>query len=114
MIIVADENIDYALIKELRQRNLQVISIQEENSGINDYNVLDYAFKKDAQLITEDKDFGELAYRLKMKHNGILLLRLSDIPKTERIELSLEIILEHHLKLLNHFSVLTKNGLRIR
>jgi len=61
MTIVADDNNDFELIKQLRQKNLNVLSIQEENSGINDINVLDFAFQCNALLITEDKDFGELA-----------------------------------------------------
>ncbi len=64
MIIVADENM-IMLNQGVKTKKFTSFSIQEENSGINDYNVLDYAFKKDALLITEDKDFGELAYRLK-------------------------------------------------
>jgi len=52
-------------------------------------------------------------YRLKLPHKGIILLRLSDIPKSERIEFSLDIILEHQSKLKDNFSDLTKSGLRI-
>jgi predicted nuclease of predicted toxin-antitoxin system len=75
MTIVADENIDFVLIKQLRQKKLHILSIREENSGINDIDVLEFAFQNDALLITEDKDFGELAHRLKLPHKGILLLR---------------------------------------
>ena len=114
MTIVADENIDFEIIRQLRLRSQNVISIQEINSGINDINVLDFAFRNNSLLITEDKDFGELAHRLKLPHKGILLIRLSDIPRSERIELSIKTIIEHHSKLINNFSVLTKSGLRIR
>jgi predicted nuclease of predicted toxin-antitoxin system len=65
-------------------------------------------------LITEDKDFGELTYRLKLKHKGILLIRLSDIPRKERIKLATKTIEKHFDKLRNYFSVLTKIRLRIK
>jgi len=32
-------------------------------------------------LITEDKDFGELTFRLRLNHCGVLLIRLSDLPR---------------------------------
>lgn len=57
---------------------------------------------------------GELTYRLKLEHNGILLIRLSDIPREERIKLTSETIEKHFDKLQNRFSVLNKQGLRIK
>jgi len=65
-------------------------------------------------LITEDKDFGELTYRLKLDHSGILLIRLCDIPRKDRIDLVPNIIAKHFDELENNFSVLTKRGLRIK
>lgn len=114
MIFVADENVDNTLISELRNNNISVFSIKEIDAGISDINVLEFAFKNDSILITEDKDFGELSHRLKLPNKGILLIRLSDIPRTERIQLSLKTIIDHQNDLFNKFSVLTKNGLRIK
>lgn len=65
-------------------------------------------------LITEDKDFGELTYRLKLQHKGILLIRLSDLPREQRIQFCAEMIEEYFDKIINTFSVLTKNGIRIK
>ena len=65
-------------------------------------------------LIIEDKDFGELTYRLKLLHNGILLIRLRDMTRKERIELVADIIEKYFDQLFGNFSVLTKNGLRIK
>ena len=65
-------------------------------------------------LVTEDKDFGELAYRLKLEHNGILLIRLRDLPRNERVALACEIIKNYFDKLNGNFSVLSKSGLRIK
>ena len=114
MDLVADESVDSGIIKGLRQKGVVVFSIAEECWGINDKEVLKIAFEKDSLLVTEDKDFGELAFRLKFKHKGILLIRLSDLPRQERLILAAETIFNHKNKMKNNFSVLSKNGLRMK
>jgi predicted nuclease of predicted toxin-antitoxin system len=114
MTIVADESVDFGIVVKLRQKGIDIVSIYEEYSGIKDAEVLRIAKDKQCLLITEDKDFGELTYRLKLEHRGIMLIRLSDIPRMERIELVLKTIEQHFNMLENNFSVLTKRGLRIK
>ena len=111
---VADESVDFGIILLLRQKGITVFSISEESFGITDQEVLNIAVKKKCLLITEDKDFGELTYRLKLEHKGILLLRLSDIPRIERIELVAKIIEKYFSELYNNFSVIVKRGIRIK
>jgi len=114
MNLVADESVDFGIINILRQKGIVVVSICEDFSGIKDTEVLNIALDRQCLLITEDKDFGELTYRLKLRHFGILLLRLSDVPRKERIQMASEIIEEYFDKMKGNFSVLTKNGLRIK
>ncbi len=66
MTLVADESVDSGIIQNLRQKGIIVISISEESSGAGDIEVLKVAKEKDCFLITEDNDFGELAFRLKL------------------------------------------------
>ena len=114
MVLVADESVDFGIIKDLRRNGISVFSISEDFPGIKDIDVLQISHERNCLLITEDKDFGELTYRLKLKHKGILLIRLSDIPRKERIKLATKTIEKHFDKLKNHFSVLTKIRLRIK
>lgn len=114
MILTADKSVDFGIIKELRLKGIEVFSIAETSTGITDKEVLQIANYNNSLLITEDKDFGELAYRLKLQHSGILLIRLSDIHRPERIILVREILLTHADKLTANFSVLNKSGLRIK
>ena len=65
-------------------------------------------------LITEDKDFGELVFRLKLHHSGILLLRFFNIEINIQNKKVLEILKKHGKELLNNFSTLTESRLRIR
>lgn len=114
MNLVADESVDFGIISRLRLMGIEVVSISEDSSGIKDSEVLKIATENQCLLITEDKDFGELAYRLKLVHSGILLIRLSDIARKERITIVAEAIETHFEKLQNNFSVLSKSGLRIK
>jgi predicted nuclease of predicted toxin-antitoxin system len=114
MLIVADESVDFGIVTKLRQKGISVLSVSENYPGISDKEVLTVAVHHHSLVITEDKDFGELTYRMGLKHCGILLLRLSDLPRTMRIEFATEILEKHFEKLLNNFSVLNKKGLRIK
>lgn len=110
--IVADESVDYRIVKRLRELQLTVLSIAEGNPGIPDMAVLLIAVEEDALLITEDKDFGELVYRLKLPHRGILLIRRID-QKEDITPFALSI--EHHYnELKNRFSVINLRQLRIK
>lgn len=114
MNLVADESVDSGIIWRLRNIGIGVVSISEVSSGIKDAEVLKIATENQCLLITEDKDFGELAYRLKLVHSGILLIRLSDTPRKERIAIVADTIDKHFDKLQSNFSVLSKSGLRIK
>jgi len=114
MTLVADESVDYGIISQLRQMEITVVSISEDSPGIRDTEVLKIAADRQCLLITEDKDFGELTYRLKLVNSGILLIRLSDITRKDRIKLVAETVEKNFEKLSRNFSVLNKNGLRIK
>ncbi len=55
---MTDENIDSRIIK-LRNKQYNVLSVQEQFSGMPDEEILYICKNYDAVLITEDKDFGE-------------------------------------------------------
>jgi len=114
MKILADESVDFGIILGLRQKGFEVISVLENYSGQKDTEVLKIAYKNKCLLVTEDKDFGELTFRLKLKHCGILLIRLSDQRRGDRIKIAVKTIQYHFDKLNNNFTVLNKKGLRIK
>ena len=110
--IVADESVDFRIIKELRKTGLDVFAIIEERPSISDQEVLAIAVNDDAVLITEDKDFGELVFRLQLSHKGILLIRIDD-PMT-KIHKVVEAIKTYLNDLYGKFSVIDDKKLRIR
>jgi predicted nuclease of predicted toxin-antitoxin system len=114
MDLVADESVDGGIIKNLQLVGFNILSIAESSPGISDIQVLNIAFEKGWLLITEDKDFCELVHRLKMNHSGILLIRMNDIPRVERLITITSTIAELHGKLQKSFSVLSSNGLKVK
>jgi predicted nuclease of predicted toxin-antitoxin system len=114
MSVIADESVDFGIISGLRKHTVHVFSVAENCGGISDIEVLKIAVKNSWILITEDKDFGELAFRLKFDHKGILLIRLNDLPREERLILAVATINQNLHRLNGNFAVLSKKGLRIK
>ncbi len=113
-LIIADESVDVRIIKSLIENGYAVYSIIVETPGITDLNVIRIAFEKNGFIITEDKDFGdELVYR-KAHNIGALLLRISDMVISDRIELVKNTFALHSEQMRWSFSVLTSKKLRIR
>jgi predicted nuclease of predicted toxin-antitoxin system len=110
--VVADESVDFRIVTQLRLAGIVVYSIAEQQPSIKDEQVLLIAVKNKALLITEDKDFGELVFRLGLPHCGILLIRIDDAAL--KIS-SVTVAIHQHLSImLNRFSVLKNNTLRIK
>ncbi len=109
--IVADESVDHRIIVSLREAGFSVYSIGENQPAIRDEEVLELAVVNNALLLTEDKDFGELVFRLQLKHKGILLIRLEEKEKTKEV---VQAIVKYFPDLLNKFSVLNDNKLRVK
>ncbi len=98
----------------LREDGYEIEAIVELNPGINDEEVLNLANEMEAILLTEDKDFGELTYRLEKPNQGIILIRLSGIQIEEKIE-KIRIVLEKHLQdLRGKFTVISQDKVRIK
>jgi predicted nuclease of predicted toxin-antitoxin system len=89
---LADESVDYPVVKSLRDNNFTVDYITELTPGITDNQVLDIAEKNNAILLTADKDFGDLIYRLGRLAYGIILYRLSGFTNQEKATLILRIV----------------------
>ncbi len=79
MNLIADEGADKPIVDALRNAGPDVLYILETNKGAEDDMILMMANTQKRVLITQDKDFGELVYRLKQSHFGVVLIRLEDI-----------------------------------
>ena len=110
--IVADESVDFRIVLQLREIGFTVYAIVEQEPSISDEKVLSVANENEALLITEDKDFGELVFRLRLPHRGILLIRI--IEAQDKIDSVVRTIVKYYAELLEKFSVINENKLRIK
>src|SRR5688572_27351973 len=111
---LADESLDFRLIKFLRANGYQVQAIIEANGGINDEEVLSMANNSKAILITEDKDFGELTFRFKKSQTGIILIRLAGVGIGNKQEILGNFLMKHLNELYGKFTVITSDKIRIK
>lgn len=111
---VADENFDFTVVNQLREKGFSVLAIAESFFSVADPQVLQIVVDRNSILLTEDKDFGELVHRLRMSHCGILLVRLLKISSQEKSRRVCEVIEKQGIELINSFSVLSNEQLRIR
>ncbi len=75
MNLLADENIKQAIVDRLRLDGHAVWYVVEMEPGVSDDVVLDLANREGALLLTGDKDFGELVFRLGRVAFGVILVR---------------------------------------
>jgi predicted nuclease of predicted toxin-antitoxin system len=64
MNLVADEGVDRQIVEQLRHDGHDVLYVAELAPSISDDEVLQKANDWHAPLLTADKDFGELVFRL--------------------------------------------------
>jgi len=109
-----NENIPGTVIQTLRNHGHDVVSAKETMAGDPDRLILERAQKENRLLITQDKHFGELAYRAGLPVEcGIILFRLEGANPEEDNHRMLEAI-ESRTDWAGNFSVVTERHIRIR
>lgn len=114
MNFVADENIDIEVINILRKAGYAILSIAEDFPGIPDGEVLEIANNQNAILITGDKDFGELVFRLGRATNGVVLTRILGITQEQKARMILEVFINYANGFTGNFTVIDNKKIRIK
>ena len=114
MNFLADEGVDSPRVVHLREQGFDVRYIAEFAGGQPDERVLEIANAENRILITTDKDFGELVYRLRQIHPGVILLRLAGLSPAEKGRLCENAIRTHSSELSDSFTVIQHRMIRIR
>lgn len=73
---LADECVDAPLVRQLREAGHDVAYIVEGDAGATDAEIISRAQAESRLLLTEDKDFGELAFRWGRSVPGVVMLRI--------------------------------------
>ena len=114
MHIIANENVSTTVIRELRKRGHDVVSVKESMRSAPDQAVLQRATEENRLVVTHDKDFGALAFRSGLPiTSGIILFRLAGRdPETDNQRILG--VLEQARDWAGHFSVVTDDRIRQR
>lgn len=111
---IIDENVEFSIVKLLREKGFDIISVAEDFKSSEDTKILQVAYSQNRIIITNDKDFGYLIFNEKLASNGVILFRFV----TENAEIKTNIFgkfLEDHLYFLyGNFITLSENKIRIR
>ena len=108
------EGVDGGIVEALRAANHEVFYIAESEPSVDDEYILNLANEKLAILITSDKDFGDLVFRLHRIHHGIILCRLEGLKSKTKTEIVLQIVTDHQNELVGSFTVISPGSVKIR
>ncbi len=111
---MVDESTGMAVVNYLRSLGYDVLAVAETISQAADSDILARASSEGRILVTNDKDFGELAFRVGQVHQGVLLLRLQDESPTNCVRVLKAVLEQYAARLPSHFTVATESGVRIR
>ena len=114
MRFLLDESADLLLAAYLDALGHDVTSIVRDHPrALNDKDVLEIARREQRVLITNDTDFGELVFRQRMPHPGVILIRLGAEDLSTKT-VWLDRVVRDHRDRLAEFVVITDRGIRIR
>lgn len=111
---VLDVGVGNKTLGYLRAQGFDVISIIDLDPSMSDTNILSIASQDARMVVTMDKDFGELVYRIGKGHKGVLLLRLEDATGDEKVEVIRNILENFADQIEGKFCVFQNGRLRIR
>ena len=114
MRFIADESVEIQIVHRLRVDGHDCLSVQEQSPGAPDEWVLGAANSENRILVTADKDFGELVYRLCQANAGVLLVRLAGMSNLLKADTVSDAILQHADELPGCFAVVEPGRIRIR
>jgi predicted nuclease of predicted toxin-antitoxin system len=112
--LYADEGVDRQIVEGLRAAGFDVAYAAETDSATADEFILGKAATEGRLLVTSDKDFGELIYRLGKASNGVMLIRLAGLSAELKARLVVEAFASQSDELPGAFSVLSPGQLRVR
>jgi len=112
--LLVDECCDSALVSFLRKQGHDVLYVTEDKPGLLDSEVLVRAKSEKRIIITEDKDFGELVYRLKLEAEGIILLRFNVNEAQKKHQRVKVLMTKYKDRLKKHLVVVNPDGFRFR
>lgn len=108
-----DECVGLTVGNWLIENGFDTISIITTIPGASDREVLKKASTENRILITSDKDFGDIIFKDKSLHCGIILLRIQSKIAINKIKTLQNLLNNHSHELHDNFIVISDSGIRI-
>jgi predicted nuclease of predicted toxin-antitoxin system len=113
MRFLIDESADARIAAHLRSLGHDATTVAADHRpGLPDDEVLRIAQSEGRILITDDSDFGELVFRRRQPHAGVIYFRLSTTVLSVRTQRLTAVLTEHESDL-DQFLVVTEGSIRI-
>ena len=113
MQFLADESCDFAVVRALRTVGHNVSAVVEISPGAEDEVVLALADSEARVLLTEDKDFGKLAYADGKKTAGVVLIRFPAKARSTLDQAIINLVTELGDRMAGAFIVLERGRARL-
>lgn len=114
MRLLADENMPRSVIEQLRQNGHDVLAVKESLRGVKDVEILARAQTESRVVISQDKDFGELAFRGGLPAQcGVVLFRLDGEDPDDDVRRMVEAV-ESRTDWTGTFGVVDQLRIRLR
>lgn len=113
MRFLVDESTGKRLAKFLLQDGHDVVFVGDVMPSASDEQVLEQAEREDRVLVTDNKDFKELIFRIGKPSKGVILLRTSTLSPAERLGI-LQDLFDTVEEITGTFIVLTEHAVRVR
>ena len=114
MRFLIDESADTRIAPPLRQLGHDVATVAGDYAAaLEDAEVLALAHRDRRILIMDDRDFGELVFRHRQPHAGVIYFRLSNTSLSLRVD-RLIYVLTYHSDQLDQFLVVSDHDVRSR
>jgi predicted nuclease of predicted toxin-antitoxin system len=114
MRLVIDESVRGRALAGLEEDGHDLLRIRLIAPRLPDPEILTFARRNGAVVVTADRDFGELIFRLQHPEAGVVFLRLGTLPVAVKSAMLRAVVREHGLRLMNAFTVVGRTRTRIR
>lgn len=113
MRFLVDECVGPTVARWLRENHHDAASAYEDCRGWKDERILEKAYAEGRIIVTIDKDFGEMIFRRKQPHAGVILLRCGFAGPAKKIAMMQKVLSLPGTKISGRFVVVTETGIRI-
>ena len=105
MKFLADESVDFGVVRALRAAAFDVLAVAELDPGISDKMVAEQAYREERILLTEDKDFGQLVYATGALAHGVIFVRFPSQLRSEMVASVVQIVRQSGARFAGQFVV---------